>query len=47
VIKRPKSSVVVEMKSVFKDERNTWDRIRIKKLERLHNLLKLESDIEL
>lgn len=31
--------MINQMKELFKDERNTWDRIKIKKLERLNNLL--------
>jgi len=33
-----------QMREAFLDERNTWDRIKMKKLERLSNLLKVESD---
>ena len=32
-----------QMKSAFADEQNTWDRIKIKKLERLNDLLKKEG----
>jgi len=39
--------MIEQMRVAFCDEQNTWDRIRIEKLERLANLLKqLESDIE-
>ena len=31
--------MINQMKEAFSDERNTWDRIKIEKLERLHNLL--------
>ena len=31
---------IEQMKSVFQDERNTWDRIKIMKVERLKDLLK-------
>jgi len=32
--------MINQMKELFKDERNTWDRIKIEKTERLNVLLK-------
>lgn len=32
--------MITQMRELFKDERNTWDRIKIEKIERLNDLLK-------
>jgi len=32
--------MIYQMRELFKDERNTWDRIKIEKVERLNTLLK-------
>jgi len=38
--------MINQMRVLFKDDFNTWDRIKIKKMERLNDLLKLPHSLK-